>query len=102
MDPNRNEEEGAQGRPLAQWAYHEFHGKIAQVRKNNLSCVKIKFHHYNPLRLKVNLMDLDFFWISTARRMLATEPSWDTPFQVMEIDSGIEIEIIGIDIKIVI
>merc|ERR1712013_286889 len=33
------------------------------------------------LRLKVNLMDLDFFWISTARRMLATEPSWDTPFQ---------------------
>ena len=32
MDPNRNEEEGAQGRPLAQWAYHEFHGKIAQVQ----------------------------------------------------------------------
>jgi len=32
MDPNRNEEEGAQGRPLAQWAYHEFHGKIAQVK----------------------------------------------------------------------
>ena len=31
MDPNRNEEEGAQGRALAQWAYHEFHGKIAQV-----------------------------------------------------------------------
>ena len=47
-------------------------------------------------------MDLDFFWISTARRMLATEPSWDTPFQVMEIDSDIEIEIIGIDIKIAI
>jgi len=32
MDPNRNEEEGAQGRALAQWAYHEFHGKIAQVK----------------------------------------------------------------------
>merc|ERR1712055_785995 len=32
MDPNRNEEEGAQGRPLAQWAYHEFRGKIAQVK----------------------------------------------------------------------
>ena len=47
-------------------------------------------------------MDLDFFWISTARHMLATEPSWDTPFQVMEVDSDIEIEIIGIDIKIVI
>ena len=47
-------------------------------------------------------MDLDFFWISTARRMLATEPSWDTPFQVMEIDTDVEIEIIGIDIKIVI
>ena len=102
MDPNRNEEEGAQGRPLAQWAYHEFHGKIAQVRKNNLSCVKIKVYNYNPLRWKVNLMDLDFFWISMARRMLATEPSWDTPSQVMEIGTNIEIEIIGIDIKIVI
>jgi len=32
MDPNRNEEEGAQGRAMAQWAYHEFHGKIAQVK----------------------------------------------------------------------
>ena len=39
MDPNRNEEEGAQGRPLAQWAYHEFHGKIAQGRqKESLMC----------------------------------------------------------------
>ena len=47
-------------------------------------------------------MDLDFFWISTARHMLATEPSWDTQFQVMEIDSDIEIEIIGTDIKIAI
>ena len=41
MDPNRNEEEGAQGRPLAQWAYHEFHGKIAQVRKNNKVTMKL-------------------------------------------------------------
>ena len=47
-------------------------------------------------------MDLDFFWISTARHMLATEPSWDTQFQVIEIGTDIEIEIIGIDIKIVI
>ena len=31
MDPNRNEEEGAQGRELAQCAYREFHGRIAQV-----------------------------------------------------------------------
>ena len=35
MDPNRNEEEGAQGRAMAQWAYHEFHGKIAQVQSDN-------------------------------------------------------------------
>ena len=55
MDPNRNEEEGAQGRPLAQWAYHEFHGKIAQVRKNNLSCVQIKVYNYNPLKVKSQL-----------------------------------------------
>ena len=48
------------------------------------------------------MMDLDFFWISTARRMLATEPSWDTPFQVMEMGTDVEIEIIGIGIKIII
>ena len=40
MDPNRNEEEGAQGRPLAQWAYHEFHGKIAQVQYLLIRCNK--------------------------------------------------------------
>merc|ERR1711872_217871 len=27
MDPNRNEEEGAQGRAMAQWAYQDFHGQ---------------------------------------------------------------------------
>ena len=32
MDPNRDEEDGAQGRPEAVKAYNEFHNKIAQVQ----------------------------------------------------------------------
>ena len=32
MDPNRDEEDGAQGRPEAVKAYKEFHNKIAQVQ----------------------------------------------------------------------